>query len=115
MNEEHSLRFANALKRLSGDAELLTAMASIVSDDAPEIVTELETQLQAGDTTAIVAAAHKLKGMCSTFEEGHPVSLLEDVIHSARGGAVDEARITYSRCAPEIHELLQEIANLRDG
>ncbi|WP_417730971.1 Hpt domain-containing protein [Rosistilla oblonga] len=112
MNEEQSVRFATALKRLSGDVELLSSMAMIVSDDVPGIVAELEEQLEAGDSAGVVASAHKLKGMCSTFETGHPVTALEDVLHAARGGDVSTARELYQRCQPDLRELMQEISKL---
>ncbi|QDS88630.1 Hpt domain protein [Rosistilla ulvae] len=112
MNDEQTSWFAGALNRLSGDVELLISMAEIVSEDAPEIVAELEAQLEAGAVDPIVSAAHKLKGMCSTFETGPPVSQLEDLLHAARREQVDEARAIYSRCAPNLQALLIRVKEL---
>lgn len=112
MTEEQIKRFSDALARLSGDEELLVAMASMVVDDAPVIVRELQDQLEQESLTDAATTAHKLKGMCSTFETGSPVLELEDLIHAARSGKADEARATYRSCRPQINELLGEIAAL---
>lgn len=112
MTEEQAKRFSEALTRLSGDEDLLVAMAMMVVDDAPVIVEKLDQQVDQESLADVATTAHKLKGMCSTFETGSPVVELEEVIHAARTGKADEARATYHSCQPLIHRLLGEIAEL---
>lgn len=112
MTEEQVKRFSEALARLSGDEELLVAMATMVADDAPAIVEQLDEQLGRESLTDAASTAHKLKGMCSTFETGSPVLELEEVIYAARAGKAEEARSTYDTCQPRLHQLLGEIAEL---
>ena len=45
MTEEQKARFADALERMAGDEELLTAMGAMVIDDAPEVIAELDQQI----------------------------------------------------------------------
>ncbi len=112
MTEEQTRRFSAALERLSGDADLLVAMASMVADDANIIVADLQMQLDQDSMADAAATAHKLKGMCSTFETGSPVVELEELIYAARAGKTDEARAKFQACQPQIKELLGEIAAL---
>lgn len=114
MTEAQLKRFSEALVRLAGDEELLVAMASMVVDDVPVIINDLQSQLDQKAMTEAAAHAHKLKGMCSTFETGSPVVELEEVIHAARAGKVDEACDTFNRCRPQIKQLIDDIAALTE-
>jgi hypothetical protein len=113
VTEEQLKRFSEALARLSGDEELLVAMASMVVDDAPIVINELQCHLDQKALPEAAGHAHKLKGMCSTFETGSPVVELEDVIHAARAGKLDDACETFNRCKPQIKQLINDIAELK--
>tara|TARA_R110002111_G_scaffold182531_1_gene248035 strand:- start:127 stop:486 length:360 start_codon:yes stop_codon:yes gene_type:complete len=112
MTEEQKKRFAEALDRVSGDCELLAAMATMVTEDAPDVLAGLREQVAQDDMLAAAATAHKLKGMLSTFDTGGPVPELEQLISAARKGHSDEVVSTLSSCVPEVENLLKEIVSL---
>ncbi|WP_404305429.1 Hpt domain-containing protein [Neorhodopirellula lusitana] len=114
MTDEMVQRFSVALARLAGDEDLLIAMATMVTDDAPEVIVRLEQQLEQTEMEEAAASAHKLKGMLSTFETDSPVAELEEVVHAARGGNSRQASESFQACRAPIHELLREIAALKN-
>ncbi len=114
MANEMAKRFSTALMRLAGDEELLVAMASMVTDDAPKIVEQLLEHLQRAEMKEVAASAHKLKGMLSTFETESPVTDLEEVVLAARAGDARAATEEFQGCRPGIDELLREIAALTE-
>ena len=109
MNEKQKERFAEALKRVSGDCQLLAAMAGMVAEDAPAVLNDLREQVAAKEMQEVAATAHKLKGMLSTFETAGPVLELEELISSARQGQVQETASLFKLFERQIHELLNEI------
>ncbi len=112
MNEKQKVRFAEALQRVSGDCELLAAMAAMVAEDAPAVVNDLHEQVAAKEMQQVAATGHKLKGMLSTFETGGPVLELEELILCARKGQTQEAEALFKLFERQINELLNEITSI---
>ena len=113
MNEQQTERFSEALVRLAGDESLLEAMAAMVSDDAPVVLSELSDHIENGRTEPAARTGHKLKGMCSTFETGSPITELEDVIRAAKVGDADETQRLFQECQGGVVELIEEIRALK--
>ncbi len=112
MNDKQKERFAEALRRVSGDCELLSAMAAMVAEDAPAVMNDLRDQVAANEMYEVAATAHKLKGMLSTFETAGPVLELEEMMSSARKGQPQETASILKRSERQINELLVEILSL---
>ena len=58
---------ADALFRLADDEELLATLIRMFKDDGPNYLREVESALEAGDTSRLIRAAHTLKGVLATF------------------------------------------------
>ncbi len=112
MTEEQKNRFAAALLRVAGDCELLAAMASMVAEDAPEVLNNLRDQIALQDTQQVASTAHKLKGMLSTFETAGPMLELEELISSAKKGHPKDVASHFAAVEGEIEVLLNEICLL---
>jgi len=112
VNEKQKERFAEALNRVSGDFELLAAMAAMVAEDAPAVMNDLREQVAAKEMQQVAATAHKLKGMLSTFETAGPVLELEELISSARKGQTQDTASLFKRSERQINELLDEILSI---
>ncbi len=112
---EQRERFAPALNRVAGDVELLVSIAALVSEDAPEVFTSLQSQLSKRALSEVAALGHQLKGMLSTFETDGPVIILQELIHSARAGDQAEAERVLRRCNKELGDLIDEIKRLGDS
>lgn len=102
-----------ALAALDGSRELLRDMALIFSEDAPLLLAELHSALEAGDASAAERAIHSLKGMAATFYARPTVELTQRYESIAAQQRLAEIR---SSGAKEIESavklLLDELASL---
>ena len=114
VNQAQKTRFAQALKRLAGDEELLIAMGTMVLDDAPIVTAELQQQVVDGELAGAAATAHKLKGLLSTFDDGDCISTIQHLITSAKASDQSECQATWPKCERETESLLAEIRGVVD-
>lgn len=114
MNSVHTVpdRFAEALRRLNGDVELLRDMAEIISADLPTVKSQTDDVVAKGDCRASEANLHKLKGMLSTFESDGVVLDIQDTLALARQSQVQPMQETYLQACDRIDHLIQEIMSL---
>lgn len=109
MNENQKQRFAEALQRVSGDEEMLSMLANIAAEDAPEMIQTLDTQVHQSSLADAAHTAHSLKGLLSAFETGEPVSELEPLIEAARQGDQAEVDQVHQQIKPKLQSLVTEI------
>lgn len=109
---EQQQRFAEAIKRLGGESDMLTIMAEMAIEDVPPLIVEIDTHVAARRWSAVAASAHSLKGTLSTFESGSPVRDLQLMIDAARSGQVDDAYNHWHQSRPKVEQLLAEIKAL---
>lgn len=112
MNQEQKARFADALARVSGDAEILATLASIASEDAPELLDRLDESAEVGDWPRYANTAHSLKGLLSTFETGEPVSEIQPLIDAARRAEGDAVVARHAKLRTKLQTLIVEIESL---
>jgi HPt (histidine-containing phosphotransfer) domain-containing protein len=112
MNQEQKVRFADALARVSGDAEILATLASIASEDAPELLQRLDESMDGGDWSAYASTAHSLKGLLSTFETREPVSEIQPLIDAARRADGDAVLARHASLRAKLQTLIAEIESL---
>ncbi|WP_372721758.1 hypothetical protein [Novipirellula sp.] len=112
LTPEQKLRFQEAIDRVGGDCDLLVTMATLVSEDAPQLVNDLELQFENNQLQDAAATGHSLKGLLSTFETGSPVKELQTVIDAARAGNRDRGNALWLACKPAIAALTASITEL---
>ena len=114
MNDDQKTRFADALQRLAGDEELLVAMGTIILDDAPSVMTDLQQKVFDGDLAAAASTAHKLKGLLSTFDDGGCTGTVQSLITAAKASDESECKAIWPKCERESQSLLDEIRSVVD-
>ena len=114
MNQEQKERFADALARVSGDTEILATLASIASEDAPELLHRLEESIEVGDWSGYARTAHSLKGLLSTFETHEPVSRIQPLIDAARQADGDAVIARHATLRAKLQALIAEIESLKE-
>lgn len=57
-----------SLRRLGGDEKLLATMAGFFLEDAPVLMSQLNSALSARDFEIVTHRAHSLKGLSATFD-----------------------------------------------
>ncbi len=112
MNEIQQQRFADALIRLSGDAETLKMLAAMASEDAPVLLKKIDGAIAEGDQVALGKSVHSLKGLLSTFETSEPVSELNPIKEAVDNGDLVEAQTRYEHLRPALQNLMKEINGL---
>lgn len=75
-----------ALAGLDGNRDLLHDLADMFCEDAPIILGELRSALEADDTSAARRAAHSLKGLAATFYAQPTIEQAERLEHEAASG-----------------------------
>lgn len=88
---------------------MLSKIAGMVIEDAPEIETRITTALQEGDASAAAESSHTLKGMLATFEQGPAVEGLQQVESHAKAADVEGAIASWNECQPEVEKLIAAI------
>jgi uncharacterized protein YdbL (DUF1318 family) len=112
VTEKQKERFAEALRRVAGDCELLSAMAAMVAEDAPEVLSDLRKYVAADEMHEVAVTAHKLKGMLSTFETSGPVLELEELIAAARKNHAQDVASSFKTLEGEIEKLIDQVLSL---
>ncbi|GAA5509615.1 hypothetical protein [Novipirellula caenicola] len=112
LTPEQKKRFQEAIDRVGGDCELLVTMAALVSEDAPQLVNDLEHHFENDQLQDAAATGHSLKGLLSTFETGTPVKELQMVIDAARAGNRERGNALWLACKPAIESLTTSITAL---
>ncbi|MBS0201265.1 MAG: Hpt domain-containing protein [Planctomycetes bacterium] len=68
-----------ALRRLNGKVKLLTAMANLFLEDAPQLHEQLHQAVRARSSAQIVRHAHSLRGLAAPFEATRFMQLAEEI------------------------------------
>jgi HPt (histidine-containing phosphotransfer) domain-containing protein len=79
------------LTRFGGDRGLLLEMTAMLLEDVPSLSRDLRSAVERGDSLAIAAKAHALKGLvanCGGVRAAAAAQLLEDAGHLNRLGDV---------------------------
>jgi CheY-like chemotaxis protein len=75
----HCFDFGPALARLEGDVELLREQMRFFIQDAPGLLTEIGAAVARHDGEALQLAAHRLRGLLSSFDAGDAVAAAQDL------------------------------------
>lgn len=101
-----------ALARMAGDADLLAQLALFFLDDAPQLLGELESGLAAGDAKAVHHAAHSLKGLSSSFEAIHAMTVARNIEIQSREGNLTECRSLQESLQGEIARVVTALQEM---
>lgn len=103
-----------ALSALGGDADLLSAVATIYLEDVPGLWETLRVELEASNSVAVRETLHKLKGLAGNFYAGSATDLLADLEGAAQrgeliavGAAIDELQRRLEQVSHEVRSLTQ--------
>jgi HPt (histidine-containing phosphotransfer) domain-containing protein len=97
-------------ERVAGDADLLREIIEIFLVDCPERLRELRAALTQQDCTALVRAAHRLKGALGNISATHALVAVRCVEAAAREGDVHAATAALARLEDELARLTPLLA-----
>jgi HPt (histidine-containing phosphotransfer) domain-containing protein len=103
---EPILDSSGALSRLGGDRELYRELSTIVLEDVPRVLTDLQRAVAAKNPDAIRAHAHAIKGLaagCGGVRATGAAQALEDAGHSADLGQAESLLLAFEK---ELEQLI---------
>lgn len=80
-----------ASHRMGGDIALLSSMVDYFLEDSPKLLSELQHQLEVGNSTEAARVAHSLKGLCSNFEAAEATQAGLEIETACMSGKLNEA------------------------
>mgnify|MGYP001611114574 CR=1 FL=1 len=115
MSQQQKQLFARALDRVAGDESTLQMLAGITVEDAPELLSQLESEAAAGRCADAARTAPALKGLFSTFETDQPVSVMLSLIDAGRNGDIELMKTTMDDLEPKLATLFKEIQGISES
>jgi CheY-like chemotaxis protein len=97
---------AELMERLGGDREVLREVVAIFRHSTPDIVSEIQTALEARDLARLRGAAHTLKGAAGNLSAKRVAALAFEIENAAHSSDVALASHYFPRLAAEAEELL---------
>lgn len=109
LNGEHVVDFDAALRRLGGDRQLLADLADFFSEDAPQLLQEMERSLQTRSLKAFQLQVHSLKGLLGNFGADHAAADAESLEEMAIEGRLPTPQ-QLSRLARRVRRVLHAVS-----
>jgi HPt (histidine-containing phosphotransfer) domain-containing protein len=105
------------MERVDGDVEFLRETITMLDEDAPGLLEEIQTAAEAGDAAALVKPAHALKGMLANFCAPSAESAARELEALARSGrldgvgeAVERVEQETARLSEALHQFLRTMS-----
>ncbi|MFN4235936.1 MAG: response regulator [Vogesella sp.] len=98
-----------ALANCDGDSQFLPILLAAFCEDAPKQLAALREALASNDQTAVVMAAHTLKGTCLSIAAPQLAACCRQMESAAREGRLEEVREAMPGAEQSCHTLLQTL------
>ncbi|MCK4602141.1 MAG: response regulator, partial [Phycisphaerae bacterium] len=112
--EQTPFDLAEALRRASGDAELLIELMGMFTDTAPEMLAAIREAIDSGDAEAVARAAHTLKGSVGNFAAKEAFDLALAIETAGRFGDLADVGSMFEKLAAELSRLTTAFADHAD-
>ena len=103
---------SSLLTRVSGDAALASAMASLFIDECPRLLADVRVAWAAQDAAALARAAHSLKGSVSNFAAPGATQAAAHLESLGLAGELSPAGDALQRLEAELGRLLPALREL---
>ena len=112
--EQMSFDVAEALRRTSGDAELLIELMAMFTDRAPDMLAAIREAIDNGDAEAVAQAAHALKGSVGNFAAKEAFDLTLTIETAGRSGDLTDVGSVYEKVTGEVSRLTAAFTGYAD-
>ncbi len=100
---------AAALKRFSGDEELLEEAISIFKEEAPKHLESIKIHLASGSMQDILSLAHTLKGECGAVGAVTAQFMSESLEKAARNNDLSTTKELFDNVEEEVNRAVNEL------
>ncbi|REK17680.1 MAG: response regulator [Planctomycetota bacterium] len=90
------VNFETALARLEGDVEILKEQMAYYLEDSPRLMASIRSAMQRRDSRQLAFAAHRLKGLASSFDASAVVMLASQLKHKSDTGDFSGSTVSLS-------------------
>lgn len=101
-----------ALAALGGNEALLIELAGMYSEDAPELLQDLQRGINQGDARSAHRALHSLRGLTATFYAESVVELTREMEKLAEAGELVEVEQRVPRLTNVVQQVADELRTL---
>jgi HPt (histidine-containing phosphotransfer) domain-containing protein len=101
-----------ALNALGSNQELLVELAAMYSEDAPELLQDLQNAINRGDSRSAHQALHSLRGLTATFYAEPVVELTREMEKLAQAGELVEVEQRVPRLTEGVQQIADELRTL---
>ena len=101
-----------ALDRIGGDEALLRDLCEIFLQESPKLLQKLQQAVAAGDSDAVMRAAHSLKGESSYLGAGATSQVARQLEEMGRSQNPSRAKDTFAALERELESLHRELKEL---
>jgi HPt (histidine-containing phosphotransfer) domain-containing protein len=105
---------AQLMDRVDGDVEFLQETVTMLDEDGPELLEQIQAAVSAQDAAALVKPAHTLKGMVANFCAPRAEAAARELERMGReehltgvDAAVERARLETARLQEALREMLR--------
>ena len=105
---------AQLMDRVDGDVEFLEETVTMLDEDGPELLVQIQAAVSARDAAALVKPAHALKGMVANFCAPRAEAAARELERMGReeqladvDAAAERAQRETERLREALHELLR--------
>lgn len=95
-----------ALKRMGGDVQLFQDMVQFFIEDAPGLLTEMDTANASGDAENVARAAHSLKGLAANFGATDAIEAAQTLEKQVKASGLAETDAAFANLHREMQRLL---------
>jgi CheY-like chemotaxis protein/HPt (histidine-containing phosphotransfer) domain-containing protein len=106
---DERLDYRGTMRRLGGNQQLFYDLTRFFLEDAPVVLAELGTSLDANDAKRVERAAHSLKGLVANFGAKEATSLAGDLQRCGRNGELNDVSHLFQRLETEVNLLRREL------
>jgi len=115
VNVKVSFNQQAVLSRLGGDASLLREVAQIFLEDCPRLLDDLRRGVERGDTSAVKAAAHAIKGTVALFSAEPALEAAVRLEHMGSEGDLTELATAARVLEAEVARLTTALSAVASG
>ncbi len=103
-----------AVKRMGNDIDFLIELTDQFFKVCPKFVNNIKTSIEQGDSAALAASAHTLKGTVAEFSAKSSFELALKLEKMGKSGDIADAAATFEALLNEIELLKKEFIKLKD-
>ena len=98
-----------ALSATDGDVGLLQEVVDAFLEEYPALLAELEPAIQAGESSVVQRASHKIKGTLRLFGDVPPRELAERLEKMGATSSLEDAKATFESLKLSLNSLRHQV------